>query len=76
MPIMGPVTMGPQQEAPDQAGGLIANGGRLCMETGVSGARIRLLRLTPAAGAFAASFVASLAPPIKASPKVTCRSVH
>lgn len=65
--------MGPPQEAPDHAGGRIASGGRLCMEEGVSGALLRLLRLVPAAGAFAVSFVASLAPPIGASPKVTCR---
>ena len=71
---MGPVTMGPPQEAPDQAGGLMARGGRLCMEEGVSGARARLLRLGPAAGAFAASFVALLAPPIEASVTFTCRA--
>ena len=75
MPIMGPVTMGPPQAAPDQAGGLIARGGRLCMEEGVSGARARLLRLGPVAGgAFAASLVALLAPPSEASPKTTCKA--
>ena len=71
---MGPVTKGPPQEAPDQAGGLMASGGRLWMEQGVSGPRLRLLlRLTIAHGALAASFVASAAaPPIGASPKNIC----
>jgi hypothetical protein len=72
MPITGPVTMGPPQAAPDHAWGRMASGGRLCMEEGVSGALLRLLRLAPVAGAFAASFVASLAAPIGASPKTTC----
>ena len=71
---MGPVPMGPPQEAPDQAGGLMASGGRLWMEEGVSGARARLLRLVAAAGAFAASLVALLAPPREPSPKVICRA--
>ncbi len=70
---MGPVTMGPPQEAPVQAGGLMASGGRLWMEEGVSGARARLLRLVAAAGAFAASLAALLACPREPSPKATCR---
>ena len=65
--------MGPPQEAPDHAGGRMASGGRLCIEEGVSVALLRLLRLVPTASAFAVSFAASLAPPIGASPKVTCR---
>ena len=74
MPIMGPVTKDPPHEAPDQAGGLMASGGRLWMEQGVSGARPRLLlRLAIAPGALAASFMASAAaPPIGASPKNIC----
>lgn len=51
----------------------MASGGRLCIEEGVSMALLRLVRLVPAASVFAVSFAASLAPPIGASPKVTCR---
>lgn len=50
----------------------MASGGRLCVEAGVSGALMRLMRLVAAAGAFAASLMLSLAPPIEASPKDTC----